>query len=349
MKRNITLACLLLLLITGCEKALLGPGPENTATGNFNLLWKTLDENYAQFDARHINWDSLYTVYSKQITGETTEAELWDLSAGLIAHLDDGHVCLINKKWNKAAQSSSILRTRTADDFSPELVNSAYLGYHHTVGEGHITYGFVRNTSLGYIYISSFMASGTGDGTAWAYDIGKAIAALSGCSALIVDVRNNPGGLIATENIIGSAFTDHAITFFYSRCKTGPGHQDFGEPRPVTISPRSGIVPWTKQMVMLTNRFTASGGEYMTQLFKNLPNSTQIGDTTLGAFGEITNMAQLPNGWTFCYPCTLTTTPDGNCPEGKGILPDVLTENTKADIDAGNDKVMEYAIEYLLR
>jgi hypothetical protein len=47
---------------------------------------------------RHINWDSLYTVYSTQITGETTEAELWEISAGLIAHLDDGHVCLINKK-----------------------------------------------------------------------------------------------------------------------------------------------------------------------------------------------------------------------------------------------------------
>ncbi len=40
-------------------------------------------------------------------------------------------------------------------------------------------------------------------------------------------------------------------------------------------------------------------------------------------------------------------TPDGKCPEGIGIIPDVIVQNTKADIDAGNDKVLQCAIRYL--
>lgn len=349
MKKHIAIVFLLFFLFAGCEKILLGPEPENTVRNNFNILWKTYDENYALFDARHINWDSLYMVYIAKITDQTTETQLWNISADLIAHLDDGHVCLINKAWNKAAQSSSIIRTRNADDFSLNLVKYKFLENYQTVGAGNITYGFIKNSTLGYIHISTFVSSITGNGIDWAYDIDKAIAALANCSAMIVDVRNNTGGLIVTENIISSAFIDHTITFFYSRCKSGPKHNDFASPRPVSVSPRSGIVPWTKKIAMLTNRFTASGGEYITQVFKNLPNSTQIGDTTLGAFGEITNMAELPNGWTFTYPSTLTTTPDGKSPEGIGIIPDVLIENTKADIETGNDRVVEYAIDYLLQ
>jgi C-terminal processing protease CtpA/Prc len=129
--------------------------------------------------------------------------------------------------------------------------------------------------------------------------------------------------------------------------KTGPGHNEFGELRPVSIEPRSGIIPYSKEIVFLTNRFTASGGEYMTQLFKNLPNSTHIGDTTMGAFGEITSIAELPNGWTFMYPCTLTTFPEGGSPEGIGLIPDILVENTKSEIESGKDNALEYAIEFL--
>jgi C-terminal processing protease CtpA/Prc len=55
----------------------------------------------------------------------------------------------------------------------------------------------------------------------------------------------------------------------------------------------------------------------------------------------------LPNGWTFHYPCRLTTTPEGKCYEGIGIIPDYVVENTKADIDANKDNVMDTAIDIL--
>jgi len=170
---------------------------------------------------------------------------------------------------------------------------------------------------------------------------------LADCDGMIIDLRNNGGGLRATGDIIVSAFIDREITYFNQQSKTGTKHNDLSNVFPVTVYPRDGKPRFIKQNVLLTNRFSASGSEYSTQVFKYLSYSTQIGDTTFGAFGDIISVAQMPNGWTFTYPCRLTTTLEGECYEGEGIVPDYLIENTSADISAGNDKVMNFAIEYL--
>jgi len=347
MRRKVITLIFSFFVLTGCEELFIGNEPENTPLNNFDILWKTLDEKYALFEARKVNWDSLKNIYRVQLSENTTESELWDICASLVAELDDGHVSLLNKGWSKSAQSSSISRNRKPDDFSLDLVKSKFLQNFKIVGAGNITYGTMRGMNIGYIHIATFMASGSGNHIDWAYDIDKAIADLSGTDALVFDVRNNNGGLIVTEDIISSAFIDREITFFNSCVKLGTGHNDFDSPRPVTVGPREGIVPFIKPTAFLTNRFTASGGEYITQVFKNLSWSTHIGDTTFGAFGEITSLGELPNGWTFMFPCTLTTFPEGGSPEGIGLIPDILIENTKAEIDAGKDNALEYALEYL--
>jgi hypothetical protein len=346
MKRYITLIILLSFLTAGCEKMLLGPEPENTAKNNFDILWKTFDENYALFPVKHVNWDSLHIVYSSRISSSTTDSELWNIIAELISHLNDGHVNLFNKGFTKWAGSSEIGK-RKADDFSLDLVKNKFLSTVTVVGAGFISYGKIKNKNIGYIDIATFQASNSGNGSDWAYDIDKAVRDLYQCDGLIIDLRNNGGGLKVTGAIIASAFIDREITYFYQREKTGPGHDDFGGPIPLTVTPRKDVLRFTKKIALLTNRFSASGSEHFAQVFRYLKYATQIGDTTFGCFGDVLNIAQLPNGWTYRYPCRLTTTPEGTCPEGIGIIPNVLVENTKANIDAGKDNVMEYAIQYL--
>ena len=68
MNKNLLLILIASLLFTGCERMLFGPGPENTPAGNFDVLWKTIDEKYGQFPVKDVNWDSLYNVFSIQIT-----------------------------------------------------------------------------------------------------------------------------------------------------------------------------------------------------------------------------------------------------------------------------------------
>ncbi len=353
MKKNITLVILLFLpsvLFISCEQTLLGPEPENTPKNNFEILWKTFDENYALFPVKKVNWDSLHSYYGSKITAYTNESDLWNIMGEMLTRLNDGHVTLFNKNITNWYSSSEINR-RKIEDFSLNLVKNKFLTDVTTAGDGYFTYGRVNSNlsskKIGYIYISTFASSNSGNGSDWAFDIDKIIKELYDCDAIIIDLRNNGGGLKITLWNIASAFVDRDITYFNQQMKTGPGHNDFSAPIPLEIFPRSDVLHFTKKIALLTNRLSASGSEHFSQIFKNLPYSTQIGDTTFGCFGDIVGTGTLPNGWTFLYPCRLTKTPEGYCPEGIGIIPDLLVENTKQDIDANRDNVMERAVNVL--
>ncbi len=334
------------VLLTSCEERLLGPEPADTPQTNFEILWKTFDEKYALFSAKNINWDSLHTFYGAMVTPSTTDDQLWNICTELLSNLDDGHVVLINRDVSKVFSAGKVGQRRM-DDFSLDLIKQRFLDSCVVAGQGRITYGKIKNNNIGYIHVSSFTGTNSGNGVDWAYAVDSAVAKLYGCDGMIVDVRNNGGGLRVTGDIIVSAFIDREITYFYQRLKTGRGHDDFGPVRAITISPRPNTPTYTKKITFLTNRFSASGSEYAAQIFKNLSYSTQIGDTTYGVQGEITADAEMPNGWVFWFPCTLTTTPDGVCHEGIGIVPDMLVENSKSDIDAGRDRILQRAIGYL--
>ena len=342
---------LLVGVLEGCDQLLLGPEAENTPLSNFDILWKAFDENYPLFTVKHINWDSLRVVYRSQISSTTCETALWDITAALLLHLNDGHVKLFSKGYTHGV-SGSPLNFRKADDFSLGLIEGKFINGMKTAGDNLFVYGTLKPSfsakSIGYLHVGAFVSAAS-KGDAWAYEIDKVVRDLGSCDAMIIDLRNNGGGTKLAVTIIAAPFVDRAITYFYQREKMGPGHDDFGEPIPLTVTPREGAPQFTKSIALLTNRFSASGSEHFAEIFKHLPYATQIGDTTFGAFGDIINNAQLPNGWGYSYPCRLTLRPDGTCPEGLGILPAMLVENTAADITAGNDNVMAAAIEHLSR
>jgi carboxyl-terminal processing protease len=346
MNKNLPLILLASLLVSGCERMLLGPGPENTAAGNFDVLWKTIDEKYGQFPVKDVNWDSLYTVFRNQITPSTSEDELWKISTQLLAPLNDAHVALFNRGYT-AWYSPWDIDFERSKGFDLGLIKNKFLSNPAVSGEGIITWGTIINTNIGYINLSTFGAAA--NGRSWVYDIDNVLNELSSSDGIILDVRNNGGGFLVNALYVASAFVDSEITYFYSRLKTGPGHSDFGEPVAKKVFPRNTGPLYSGKTVLLTNRFSSSGSEVVAQIFKYVPSSIQIGDTTTGVVGEVTHVAQLPNGWTLNYPCTLTTTPEGNSPEGVGIIPDITIENTKTDVLAGNDKVLDYVIKHILK
>ena len=333
-----------LILFSGCEKMLIGPEPQNSAQGTFDVFWKTIDEKYGLFPVKNVNWDSLYTIGRNQINSSGTEEELWNICGQLLSHFDDGHLTLFNKNysdWYGSSQSDP----EKAYGFSIDLIKNKFLSVPKVTGEGIITYGMIRNTNLGYIYISTFNPASSG--REWIYDIHDVIGEFQNTDAIIIDIRNNPGGFAKNDLYISSVFIDHEILYYYSQLKTGPGHNEFGERMARKVQPIADNLRYNKKNVLLTNRFSASGSEVMALIFKNLSYSTQIGDTTFGALGEVTHVAQLPNGWTLNYPCTLTTLQDGSSPEGIGVIPDIYVDNTQKDISEGNDKVLDEAIRFL--
>jgi len=336
--------CVSFFLLSGCEKMLLGPEPENTPAGTFDVFWKTIDEKYGLFPVKDVNWDSLYVIGSNGINSLTTEQELWNICSQLLSHFDDGHLTLFNRDYSESYTSRQ-LDPEKAKGFNLDLIRSKFLVAPKVTGEGIITYGMIKNRNLGYIHISTFGPANSG--RQWTYDIHEVIREFQNTEGIILDIRNNGGGYAANDLYIASVFIDREIAYSYSWLKTGPGHYEFGAPVAKIIHPLADTLRYNKSIALLTNRFSASGSEILALIFKNLSHSTQIGDTTHGSFGEVTHVAQLPNGWTLNYPCTLTTLLNGRSPEGIGIIPDITVDNTAEDIEAGTDNVMERAILHL--
>lgn len=340
---RLTIICATFWIITGCEKTLVGPAPENAPESTFKVLWTILDEKYALFPLKHLNWDSLYTLYSSQLDQSTTEDKLWNVCGSLISELNDGHVSLFNREYTKSYWSSDIDPAK-AEGFSLELIKEKYLEDTQITGEGYITWGTLNNGNTGYINIATFL--GTANGRDWITDIDQVNSALSGKDALIIDLRNNGGGFAKNDLYFASSYIDSEITYYYSQLKTGPGHYDLNERTPKTIQPLNEH-PYAGRIILLTNRFSSSGAEVATLILNYLPETVQIGDTTTGCFGEVTQVGQLPNGWTFNFPCTLTTLEDGSSPEGTGIAPDIFIDNTATDVANKTDNVLEGAISYI--
>ena len=66
--------------------------------GNFEALWKIMDEHYCFFTMKQeqlgVDWDEVHTRYSRQIDDGMTTAQLFEVLCRMIGELRDGHVNL---------------------------------------------------------------------------------------------------------------------------------------------------------------------------------------------------------------------------------------------------------------
>ena len=71
-----------------------------------------------------------------------------------------------------------------------------------------------------------------------------------------------------------------------------------------------------------------------------------VGDLTEGAFSA-QFPDRLPNGWTLWVAFKVVRDQNGACWDGVGVPPDLRICNTAADIAAGKDRVLEFAMQFL--
>ena len=71
-----------------------------------------------------------------------------------------------------------------------------------------------------------------------------------------------------------------------------------------------------------------------------------VGDTTTGAFSDAVTR-QLPNGWLYSISVGDYRDAENRSFESIGLAPDILVENSAADLAAGEDKMLEAAIQAL--
>ena len=68
----------------------------DTPRGNFEALWKIMDERYCFFDYKSeeygLDWDGVYAKYSPRISDGMTDDWLFEVLGDMLGELRDGHV-----------------------------------------------------------------------------------------------------------------------------------------------------------------------------------------------------------------------------------------------------------------
>ncbi len=334
-----TLFVSLIVVAVSCERTFLGPDEVNNPERVFEILWQDFDLHYALFPVRNRNWDSIYSVYRPQVGPETSNEELWTILTNVIEYLDDGHVSLFDVDNRRQHESGSTLNDLAQDEFDLDLVKSNYLSELTFVDEDSIfSFANFKDKPIGYMHLY-----GMGDFT---HLIEQVMKGIQNNDAIIIDLRNNGGGDADFSTNLAGAFADGEHFVYTAQTRNGPNHDDFDEITKFFTMP-FGKEQYLKPVVLLTDRFTASAGEEMTWQMQAFDHVVQLGDTTAGDLSDISSLRFLPNGWLYVYSTQMYLTPDGRTLDGIGLVPDIYFKNTKADIEAGNDLVMERALLYL--
>jgi len=333
---------LIAVSFASCKMSVEEPSNINDYKTNFESLWKIMDEHYCYFTYKKINWDSIGNVYRAKLQRPDTlnYVQFFRICGNMLSELKDGHVNL--------ASSFDVARywkwyTDYPDNFSSTILYSdRYLGKNYYIAGG-FQYNVLPKSAIGYIYYGDFSSSFSGA------NLSYAIGMLGNCQGLILDVRNNGGGLLTYAEDIAARFTTQSLTYGYIRHKTGTGHDDFSDPIAQTLTPyATGSIAtnWVeKPVVVLTNRTCYSATNDFVCIMKQLPNVVIIGDQTGGGGGLPMN-SELPNGWMIRYSaCPMY---DANMQDIEfGILPDIKVDMSTTDIAKGVDTIIETAITYL--
>lgn len=319
-----------LMQLTGCIRE---EEYTNDPQGNFEQLWRIIDEQYCFLDFKGIDWNVIKEESQKRIEPEMDEQELFNVLNDMLYQLRDGHVNLTCS----FDQSRFDFWTDAPRNFDENILEGE-----RYLGRNYLTYSGMKYKALddhiGYIFYESFQGGISEE------DLDKVLSQLSACKGLIIDVRQNGGGNATNSARIASRFVNEKTLTGYICHKTGPGHSDFSNPYAIYLEPVKGI-RWQKKVAVLTNRHSYSATNDFVNHMKGLPNVTIIGDKTGGGAG-MPFTSELPNGWTIRFSASPHFNDKMQCTEW-GILPDIKVDMKSADQSKGIDTIIEKAREYL--
>jgi len=329
LKKFLYIVCLLTLGLTACvdEEEL-----PDTPQGNFQALWKIIDEHYCFFDYKQheygLDWDAVYRKYQPRVDATMNSQQLFEVLSQMLGELRDGHVNLI------AAHDYGRYWAWHEDyptNFSDTLYRR-YMGTDYRIAAG-ISYR-ILDDNIGYMRYESF-SSGIGEG-----NLDEVLLYLMPCQGLIVDIRSNGGGDLTNAEKLAARFCHQKTLVGYSQHKTGPGHSDFSDMEPHYLEP-SKNVRWHKPVVVLTNRGVFSAANEFTMYMKALPLVKVVGDHTGGGAG-MPFSSSLPNGWSVRFSAVPSYDADRHNTEF-GIAPDYNVGLSDDDLRAGRDTIIEFA------
>ncbi|MCP5455300.1 MAG: S41 family peptidase [Thermotogae bacterium] len=218
-----------------------------------------------------------------------------------------------------------------------------------------VKYDFLNigNNRIAYIKITNF-------GETTADEMKSALNEISAQnpSGVVLDLRNNPGGLLNIVVDVASMFIKNGVIV---NVKYYNGYQENMSSEPGKYFNIFDKTP----MVLLVNKGSASASEILTGALKDDLDIPVIGQTTYGK-AAVQRPFQLSNGGEVWLPIGRYLTPSGKDIHLKGFDPDIFIEQTekevvsqdteealnattnKVSIDTENDNQLKKGLEILI-
>lgn len=183
--------------------------------------------------------------------------------------------------------------------------------------------------AIGYLSIGVF-------GRNTASELERAIQELlaEGVGGLVIDVRNNPGGLLAAARDVVDLFVPGGVRFLTVRGRDDTILESFHTQLPAIVYEEIPVV-------ILQNRFSASASEIFAGALQALDRATVVGEKSHGK-GSVQSVYQFEAGDGLSLTTARYVLPNGEAIEGIGLQPDLVVELSEEDIlrlsiQAGHD------------
>ena len=175
----------------------------------------------------------------------------------------------------------------------------------------------MRAGGIGYLQITQF-SERTGE------EFAAALAGLEkqGMRALIIDLRNNPGGLLEAAIDVCSEFFDRDELIVYTQGRTPESRESYHS--------TNGHPPRRYPVAVLVNGGSASAAEIVAGAMRDTKRAIIVGEKTFGK-GSVQSVIELDNGEGLRLTTARYYTPGGITIHERGIVPHVELEVSPDD------------------
>ncbi|NJD56135.1 MAG: S41 family peptidase [Nitrospirae bacterium] len=168
----------------------------------------------------------------------------------------------------------------------------------------------VLEEGIGYVKLSQFQEQS-------AADLSAALAKLQEekIAALVLDLRNDPGGLLNSAIDVTSQFLPKGKLIVYTKTRSGEKQEFFTD----------DDTHFTLPMIVLVNQGSASASEIVAGALKDWNRAVILGTITFGK-GSVQTVIPLSDGSGLRLTTAKYYTPKGRSIQGTGITPDIVVK-----------------------
>lgn len=254
--------------------------------------------------------DVLLAVDGVEILPETTVLEVRDMIRG-----EKGTAVVLTVIHEGETEPVDLEVVR--DDILDPSVTSRMLGDEGTVG---------------YIRLARFSGESSGE-------VEAAITSLldEGAEALILDLRNNGGGLLNAAVDVSNHFLDDGVILY--QVTKNDGEKEY-------LATNDTLAP-DIPLVVLVNGGTASASEIVAGALQDRERAILMGDQQSYGKGSVQLVYDLSDGSSVHVTSARWFTPNRNQIDQQGLQPDIMVEVTQEAIENGRDEVLNRALAFL--